>query len=100
MHKSILYMLEDSITKATEPSLLDKKEQVLEQIKPENISNEISNSVTDLTLYIQKLIGWVIDFIPDAIRAGLGLVVGLFVIRTFLKILITKIGRASCRERV
>ena len=80
-------MLEDSIIKATEPSLLDKKEQVLEQIKPENISNEISNSVTDLTLYIQKLISWVIDFIPDAIRAGLGLVVGLFVIRTFLKIL-------------
>lgn len=80
-------MLEDSIIKATEPSLLHKKEQVLEQIKPENISNEISNSVTDLTLYIQKLISWVIDFIPDAIRAGLGLVVGLFVIRTILKIL-------------
>lgn len=64
-----------------------KKEEVLNTIKPENIKGEVVNSVTDFTQYIERLIIWAVDMIPDVIRAGLGLVIGLFLIRTILKIL-------------
>lgn len=76
-------MAVDSLLATTE----QKKEEVLNTIKPENIKNEVVGSVTDFTQYFERLIIWAIDMIPDVIRATLGLVIGLFVIRTILRII-------------
>lgn len=64
-----------------------KRQEVLENIKPENLKNELTSSVTDFAQYFERLIFWAIDMIPDVIRAGLGLVIGLFAIRIVLKII-------------
>lgn len=65
----------------------NRKEEVLNTIKPENIKGEVVNSVTDFTQYMERLIIWAVDMIPDVIRAILGLIIGLFLIRTILKII-------------
>ena len=53
----------------------------------ENIGKNISGSLVDFTKYFEKIIFDLIDMIPSFVKAFLGLVIGLLIIRTTIKIL-------------
>lgn len=53
----------------------------------ENIGKNISGSLVDFTKYFEKIIFDLIDMIPSFVKASLGLIIGLLIIRTTIKIL-------------
>lgn len=77
---SIVDVAKDTLTLANE------KKEILNAVKPENMKNGITSAVNDASLYMEKFIAMLIDAIPDIVKAILFLIVGLFIIRTVLKI--------------
>ncbi len=81
-------MKKDSIVAATKDtlSLVKEKEQLLEAVKPENVKDGVAKQVTSLSNMVENTIAQLLDAIPSILAAILVLIVGLFVIRTILKI--------------
>ena len=81
-------MSKDTLTVVTKDTitLAGQKEELLNAVKPENVKEGIVSSVSQATNYMEKIIAMAIDAIPEVLKAILFLVVGLFVIRTVLKI--------------
>lgn len=81
-------MSKDTLTVVTKDTitLAGQKEEILQAIKPENIKEGVVGSVMEVTNVVEKIIAMAIDAIPEVLKAILFLVVGLFVIRTVLKI--------------
>lgn len=81
-------MSKDTLTVVTKDTitLAGQKEELLNAVKPENVKDGIVSSVSQATNYMEKIIAMAIDAIPEVLKAILFLVVGLFVIRTVLKI--------------
>ena len=75
-------MIQDSITNTSKEklSLAKEKEELLNAVKPENVKEGVTNSVSEVSNYMEKLIAMAIDAIPAIVKAILILVVGLFLI--------------------
>lgn len=67
-------------------SLAKEKEELLNAVKPENVKDGISGVVSDVSIHVERMIAMLIDAIPAVVKALIFLVIGLFVIRTVLKI--------------
>lgn len=80
-------MAVDNINKVADSTYVEKKQQALEAIKPSNIKDEVTGSVGDITMYFEKAIINFVDWIPELIKATLGLIIGLFIIRTTLRLI-------------
>ena len=75
-------MKPDSLNVAKDTlSLKGQKEEILNAVKPENIKEGIVDSVSFFKQIFERLIFWVIDAIPDLIKALLVLFIGIFLIR-------------------
>ncbi len=75
-----LNIVKDTIT------LVGQKEELLDAVKPENVKDNIVESVSKMTNIVEKLLAWIIDSIPVMIQAFLVLTVGIFLIRLVVKI--------------
>lgn len=80
MSKDTLLIAKDTLT------LEEKKEEVLAAINPDNIKEGVAESVHQATDIIEKLLAMAIGAIPHIFKAIVILIVGLFLIRTVLKI--------------
>jgi small conductance mechanosensitive channel len=78
---SIVTVTKDTLTLATE------KEQLLEAVKPENVKDGIAEQVNAFSHLIENTIARLLNAIPSIVAAILALIIGLFVIRTLLKII-------------
>lgn len=67
-------------------SLAKEKEELLNAVKPENVKEGVVGSVTKISDYFELLIVKFIDAIPSIFAAILVLIIGLFIIRTVLRI--------------
>lgn len=81
-------MKKDSIATVVKeaPSLATEKEELLNAVNPENVKEGISSVVTDVSVHMERFIAMLIDSIPAIVKAILFLIVGLFIIRTVLRI--------------
>lgn len=81
-------MKKDSIVATTKDtlSLAAQKEELLNAVNPENMKEGITSVVTDVSVFMEKFIAMLISGIPAVVKAILFLIVGLFIIRTVLKI--------------
>lgn len=81
-------MKKDSLVTFTKDtlSLAKEKEELLNAVKPENVKDGISGVVSDVSIHVERMIAMLIDAIPAVVKALIFLVIGLFVIRTVLKI--------------
>ena len=81
-------MKKDSLITVTKeaPSLAAEKEELLNAVQPENMKEGISSVVTDVSVHMERFIAMLIDAIPSVVKAILFLIVGLFIIRTVLRI--------------
>ncbi|MEG1022027.1 MAG: mechanosensitive ion channel, partial [Myroides sp.] len=81
-------MKKDSLVTVTKDtlSLAAEKEQLLEAVNPENVKEGVVGSVTKISDYFELLIVKFIDAIPSIIAAILVLIIGLFIIRTVLRL--------------
>lgn len=77
---TIIRVVKDSLSLAAE------EKQLANDLKSETMKNGITSAVNDASLYMEKFIAMLIDAIPDIVKAILFLIVGLFIIRTVLKI--------------
>ena len=67
-------------------SLAKEKEELLNAVKSENVKEGVVGSVTKISDYFELLIVKFIDAIPSIFAAILVLIIGLFIIRTVLRI--------------
>lgn len=90
-------MSKDTLTVVTKDTitLAGQKEEILNAIKPENIKEGVVGSVMEVTNVVEKLIAMALDAIPNILKALLFLVVGLFIIRTVLKIVKNRFERRN-----
>lgn len=81
-------MKKDSIVSVTKDTLTlaKEKEELLNAVKPENVKEGISGVVSDVSIHVERMIAMLIDAIPAVVKALIFLVIGLFIIRTVLKI--------------
>lgn len=81
-------MKKDTIIQATKDSLslAAEEKQLVNDLKPETMKDGITSVVNDASVYMEKFIAMLIDAIPEVVKAILFLIVGLFIIRTVLKI--------------
>lgn len=81
-------MKKDSLVTVTKDaiSLAKEKEELLNAVNPENMKEGISSVVTDVSTHMERFIAMLIDAIPAVVKAILFLIVGLFIIRTVLRI--------------
>ncbi|MEG1376039.1 MAG: hypothetical protein RSC81_03090, partial [Myroides sp.] len=81
-------MKKDSLIAVTKDtiSLAKEKEELLNAVNPENMKEGISSVVTDVSTHMERFITMLIDAIPAVVKAILFLIVGLFIIRTVLRI--------------
>ena len=81
-------MKKDSLIAVTKDtiSLAKEKEELLNAVNPENMREGISSVVTDVSTHMERFIAMLIDAIPAVVKAILFLIVGLFIIRTVLRI--------------
>ncbi|KAA5538141.1 mechanosensitive ion channel family protein [Paenimyroides baculatum] len=81
-------MKKDSLVTVTKevPSLAKEKEELINAVNPENMKEGISSVVTDVSTHMERFIAMLIDAIPAVVKAILFLIVGLFIIRTVLRI--------------
>lgn len=81
-------MKKDSIVAVTKDtlSLAKEKEELLNVVNPENVKEGVVGSVTKISDYFELLIVKFIDAIPSIFGAILVLIIGLFIIRTVLRI--------------
>jgi len=77
---SIVAVTKDTLTLAAE------KKEILEAVKPENMKEGITSVVTDVSIHMERFIAMLIDAIPAVIKAIVFLIIGLFIIRTVLRI--------------
>lgn len=77
---SIRTILNDTVT------LAGQKEELLNAVKPENVKEGVGQTITEMSMYAEKAIAMLIEAIPAVLKAIMFLVIGLFVIRTVLKI--------------
>ncbi len=82
-------MGKDSLTVAGKDTLTlaQTKEEILNAVKPENVKEGLDVTIDKMSLFIEKSISMLVDAIPALVRAILTLIIGLFIIRTVLKIL-------------
>lgn len=82
-------MGKDSLTVAVKDTLTlaQTKEEILNAVKPENVKEGLDVTIDKMSLFIEKSISMLVDAIPALVRAILTLIIGLFIIRTVLKIL-------------
>ena len=90
-------MSKDTLTVVTKDTitLAGQKEEILQAIKPENIKEGVVGSVMEVTNVVEKLIAMALDAIPNILKALLFLVVGLFIIRTVLRIVKSRFERRN-----
>ena len=86
MSKDSLNIPKDSISISDTITLAGQKKQIIEAIKPENVKEGVAERVSEISDWFEKLIAMSINAIPDLIKAAIFLIVGLFIIRTVLKI--------------
>lgn len=86
MKKDSLDFVKDSISLKDTITLAGQKKHIIEAIKPENVKEGVAERVSELSVYFEKIIAMSLNAIPDLFRGFIFLVVGLFVIRTVLKI--------------
>lgn len=81
-------MIQDSITNTSKEklSLATEKEELLNAVNPENVKDNISNKVHDISDLIEDSLARLLDAIPAIVGAIIGLIIGLFIIRTILRI--------------
>jgi len=81
-------MKKDSLVTVTKDtiSLAKEKEELLNAVNPENMKEGISSVVTDVSTHMERFIAMLIDAIPAVVKAILFLIIGLFIIRTVLRI--------------
>lgn len=81
-------MNKDTLTVVTKDTitLAGKKEEIIEAIKPENVKEEVVGTVSEVSKYVEKIITMGIDAIPSLLKAAILLVVGLFIIKTVLRV--------------
>ncbi|UUV22752.1 mechanosensitive ion channel family protein [Paenimyroides aestuarii] len=81
-------MKKDTIIQAAKDSLslAAEEKQLVNDLKPETMKDGITSVVNDASIYMEKFIAMLIDAIPAVVKAILFLIVGLFIIRTVLKI--------------
>lgn len=81
-------MIQDSITDTSKEklSLATEKEELLNAVNPENVKDNISNKVHDISDLIEDSLARILDAIPAIVGAIIGLIIGLFIIRTILRI--------------
>lgn len=81
-------MKKDSLITVTKevPSLAKEKEDLINAVNPENMKEGISSVVTDVSTHMERFIAMLIDAIPALVKAILFLIIGLFIIRTVLRI--------------
>jgi len=81
-------MKKDSLIAVTKDtiSLAKEKEELLNAVNPENVKEGVVGSVTKISDYFELLIVKFIDAIPSIIAAILVLIIGLFIIRTVLRL--------------
>lgn len=81
-------MKKDSLIAVTKDtiSLAKEKEELLNAVNPENMKEGISSVVTDVSTHMERFIAMLIDAIPAVVKAILFLIIGLFIIRTVLRI--------------
>lgn len=77
---SLNVIVKDTVT------LAGQKEEILNAVKPENMKEGIVSSVSEVSMIVEKGIAMLLDAIPAVLRAALFLIIGLFIIRTVLKI--------------
>ncbi|WP_235831842.1 mechanosensitive ion channel family protein [Paenimyroides viscosum] len=77
---SIVAVTKDTLTLAAE------KEELLNAVKPENMKEGITSVVTDVSIHMERFIAMLIDAIPAVVKAIVFLIIGLFIIRTVLRI--------------
>lgn len=95
MSKDTLNSTGDTISVKDTITLVGEKESILNAVKPENLKDGVVESVSEVSDYIEKIIAMSINALPDLIKAALFLVVGLFVIRTVLKIVNKRFERRN-----
>lgn len=76
-------------------TLVGQKKQIIEAIKPDNVKEGVAERVSEISEYMEKLIEMSINAIPDLIKAAIFLIVGLFIIRTVLKIVKTRFEKRN-----
>lgn len=82
-------MAKDSLKLAVKDTatLAQTKEEILNAVKPENVKEGLDVTIDKMSLFIEKSISMLVDSIPALVKAILTLIIGLFIIRTVLKIL-------------
>jgi len=68
------------------PLLATEKEEILNDVKPENVKEDVVDKVNEVSTYFERIIAMGIEAIPSIIKAALILIIGLFFIRIVLKI--------------
>jgi len=87
MKKDSINIVQDSVSLRDTITLAGQKKQIIEAIKPENVKDGVAERVSEISDYFEKVIAMSLNAIPDLFRGFVFLVLGLFIIRTVLKII-------------
>lgn len=86
MSKDSLNIAKDSISIKDTITLAGQKKQIIEAIKPENVKEGLVDRVSEVSDWFERIVTMSINAIPELVKAIIFLIIGLFVIRTVLKI--------------
>ena len=67
-------------------SLAAEKQEIINAVQPEHVKEDVSSVFAGFSDYVERFIAMLIDAVPAFIKAGLVLIIGLFIIRTTLKL--------------
>src|SRR5690554_4585118 len=90
-------MIQEPITNTLNDklSVQTDKEELLHTVNPESVKDNISGKFHDFSNLIENGITHIIDAIPNIVAAIIGLIIGLFIIKTALRIIRKRFERRN-----
>lgn len=99
MSKDSLNIVKDSIVQNdTIQSLSEKKEMLIESVKNVNVKDDVVEQVSKISDTFQILILKFINSIPKLIGVAILLIIGLFVVRTIIRIVKSRLKKRNVDE--
>jgi len=99
MSKDSLNIVKDSIVQNdTIPTLSEKKEMLIESVKSVNVKEDVVEQVSKISDTFQILILKFINSIPKLIGVVILLIIGLFVVRTIIRIVKSRLKKREVDE--
>ena len=86
MSKDSLNIIKDSVSLRDTITLAGQKKHIIEAIKPDHVKEGVTQHISEVSDYFEKVIAMSLNAIPELFKGFLFLMFGLFIIRTTLKI--------------